>query len=271
MRWIAPILLLTGCIIDVPPFPEFFPEDWGDARFDTEPAVLDWAHRASAPRVHDQVLLPWTVLQADPDRTCPALEIVDGDEEWTADGCTDADGITWEGELTYYPGEEPQLLYDGLSMGFTNNCVGEDRSGTVRFIGQVVLSGDETDREMSALLVERESEGFEGCPELAPDLVWLYSARVRIDEAGVETWEGGGTLGSSEVGVLDATTTDLVLDPAACDTEAASGETVLATDAHEAVIVYDGAEDCDPESTVTWSYDGEDRGEIAGVPRAAGR
>src|SRR5207237_7006940 len=50
-----------------------------------------------------------------------------------------------------------------------------------------------------------------------------------------------------------------------CFSEAHSGTTTLTGGGKTAVITYDGGTDCDEEGTVTWTLDGVDQGEVAGV------
>lgn len=66
-------------------------------------------------------------------------------------------------------------------------------------------------------------------------------------------------------------TTDEQLEDDLCADEALAGETKVTSGGHTITISYDGATDCDPESTVRWAYDGTDRGELSGVDCSTGR
>lgn len=58
-------------------------------------------------------------------------------------------------------------------------------------------------------------------------------------------------------------------DQSVCRDEAISGQTTVSVANGVAVFRYDGETDCDEESTVTWTLDGVDHGEISGVSCAA--
>jgi MYXO-CTERM domain-containing protein len=44
----------------------------------------------------------------------------------------------------------------------------------------------------------------------------------------------------------------------------------MTSEAHEVVITYDGATDCDPDEAARYARDGQDRGTITGITCAAG-
>ena len=82
------------------------------------------------------------------------------------------------------------------------------------------------------------------------------------------TYEGRGTFTIGGFGTVRAETRAEVIDNDVCNSEAASGETILSTDTERIRIVYDGATDCDPTSTVIVEQ-GDERQELAGVQCSA--
>jgi len=99
-------------------------------------------------------------------------------------------------------------------------------------------------------------------------LAFAYSGSQR-EESGRETWNGEGRVGSAADGVYRGTTEAEVRDQSVCGHEAISGKTTVSVANGVAVFRYDGETDCDDESTVTWTLDGVDQGEISGVSCAA--
>jgi len=105
-----------------------------------------------------------------------------------------------------------------------------------------------------------------------------YQGRAIIGDVDVDgdgdtdeiTWSGSGTYGSIRGGKANVRTDAELINDVTCEDEAMSGTTRVSAGGHEIVYTYDGATDCDPESTVTWTFDGVDQGELAGVSCSAG-
>ena len=85
-------------------------------------------------------------------------------------------------------------------------------------------------------------------------------------------YSGSGRYATTSIatGKVDAVTDNEQILGDTCNTEALSGTTTLTTDANEVVITYDGASDCDPESTVTWTLNGAAQGELEDVACSTG-
>jgi MYXO-CTERM domain-containing protein len=64
---------------------------------------------------------------------------------------------------------------------------------------------------------------------------------------------------------VDATTVEEVVDNDVCAGQPVSGTTTLRTEDHTAVIVYDGATDCDPDENARLTVNDEDRGLVGGI------
>lgn len=105
--------------------------------------------------------------------------------------------------------------------------------------------------------------------EPAPEEVYVpvrinYEAHLRD-----KTYDGSGSFTIGGFGSFEAETRAEVVDNDVCGSEAASGETIVRTDSDQLRIVYDGATDCAPTSTVIVER-GEERQELAGVQCSAG-
>lgn len=96
------------------------------------------------------------------------------------------------------------------------------------------------------------------------------------NEPDSSTWNGSGTVGWSGIGKASVSTEDELLTSvtvgfmtggtaAECSYEAMSGSTTIEGDGATAVILYDGATDCDSTSTVTWTLNGANQGEVEGI------
>ena len=74
-----------------------------------------------------------------------------------------------------------------------------------------------------------------------------------------------GSAGSQSSGAIGLSTDNEDFNKVTCPYEASAGSTTITGGGHTAVITYDGATDCSTSSTVTWTYDGIDRGTLFGV------
>ncbi len=191
-------------------------------------------------------------------------------------GCTDAAGKTWSGRATRtgrYLSRTFVGSFEGLQVESTSTC--ED--------GSTVAALDTLEGAASALdrgdgLVEFEIDVRHDRTVLDPGTCALPGVSTTIrrfagtfresggDRArGLEparvVWNGSGILGDSDDGVVEVETIDVVWERSSCDSEPLSGRTVLEAGGHRAVLRHDGAKDCDPAQTVTWTYDGKEMGE----------
>lgn len=193
----------------------------------------------------------------------------------------------------------PPLVEDGEEMVFEGDCIDDGRavSGTVRMVDDRNVDGSVTitlerfeealqvrcdahdvfvERRLDGTLMANEDGSFEmdlriRTNEVDEDCIASEPRDIRIVYAGNDHDEGlsgSGTLSHEVYGTVQAETENQVLGTFSeddCQSEAESGTTTLRANGHEAVITYDGATDCDPEGTVTWTLDGEAKGEFAGV------
>jgi uncharacterized protein (TIGR03382 family) len=85
-----------------------------------------------------------------------------------------------------------------------------------------------------------------------------------------QKWSGKGWIGSASSGKLEVSTVDQILDSETCQHESLSGSTTFKAGKSTVVVTYDGATDCDEDSTAHWSLNGQDQGEMAGIGCSAG-
>ncbi|HEV8323250.1 MAG TPA: hypothetical protein VG389_16660 [Myxococcota bacterium] len=251
--------------------------------------VKTLANTASAPNVFH---LTYLIYRGGGDPSCPVAR---RDEEAAATvvtgGCTDRYGFTWHGTATVVDAPVPgdgDFYYDAFGWDMPYWCGERDVSLTVRFQGAVSVHTTEPRlHEFNVdLAVDRLQYDWRTCAPAPERWGWDYAGSVldgaddedRNGVADVHTWNGSGWVGSDTLGLAEAVTNELVDHPLRCADEALSGKLKLWSGLDCATVLYDGASDCDADSTVTWRYDGADRGELHGVPaitqcavRAVGR
>lgn len=118
---------------------------------------------------------------------------------------------------------------------------------------------------LQAALAPSAEEASAGTPEQQHVRIRMHYEASKRDKV----YEGRGTFSIGGFGSFRAETHAEVVDNDICSSEAASGETILSTDDDRVRILYDGATDCDPTSTVIVER-GAERRELAGVQCSAG-
>lgn len=258
-----PLLLFTfACKPDA----EDILDDLPPAALNTAEAVQYWSS-VSAPNLLLNAYSPLLAVYAAEEQgpvDCP-VGSAEGDVTTYTGGCTDNEGNTWEGTLTVHP---DAIVYTGLELGQPS----EDCPGAVTTLfldGR--LGGDREAEPLSfSLDLAMHIEGPDAsCDPSGGELAILYNGTQRADGE-AELWSGTGRVGDTERGWVDATTTDERLDQSVCPTQAASGQTTLTNGTDVVVITYDGATDCDEQSEVPWSLNGEPQGMLSGVSCAVG-
>ncbi len=241
----------------------------GPGDFDESPGTADdlreWAPSASAPSLYFNAGTPLLIAGlAAEDETCPAI-VEDGTTTTYTGGCTDSSGNEWLGSAV---ASADGVDYDGF--GFTGDveaCPG--MRATFRYHGTMDTSAAVSGGGF-AIDVTMEGEGYDDdCAPRTETIAIQYEGTIE-DGGDADTYQGSGVIGSSLRGYVNVSTEAEVVDMNLCGTEALSGTTTITASGHTAVITYDGATDCDEASTVTWTYDGEDQGELDGVSCSAG-
>jgi hypothetical protein len=221
------------------------------APFAKDEDIQVWATNASAVAVYVHAYEPIGVSDGAltyPDPACP--ETTDDGTTFTIrGGCTDTSGNEWSGEATVTrDGEDRLLTFDGLRGGEDQ----AERNGTVL----LTMTGP-SQREFDADL------------EIGEVTTIDYVGTVEGDYDGRTVWNGGGRVEREgllpPIGTVDATTVEEVVDDEVCAGQPVSGSTTLRTSDHTAVIVYDGATDCDPDQNAQVLVNDEDRRLVGGI------
>ena len=172
------------------------------------------------------------------DPACPVTSD-DGTTVTIHGACTDNKGTMWAGTAT--------VVRDGTARHITLDGYGNDALvGMERTSGRFDVT--ETDNGAHAFDVDvRRSGGIETTIRYTGTVTGAYQGRT--------VWNGSGHISRDGLtinsGSVDAVTVDEVRDDAVCAGQGASGTTTLTSDAHEVVIAYDGATDCDPDAAAT--------------------
>ncbi len=189
-------------------------------------------------------------------------------------GCTDESGREWFGRLTYPVSPTPGVLasgtivYQGFGSSEPTECADRpDATARQLLDGTVEVRSTETGLTFDADIVITNDGVQDDCSEEPVDGAFRYSGTMT--QAGERnTWSGSGSLGSEAIGRYEISTEDEVIDDTVCESEALSGTTTISGD-HVVVVTYDGATDCDEDSTITWTLDGVDQGEASGIQCSA--
>jgi hypothetical protein len=235
---------------------------------------------ASAPNMFSIGVVLLIFPGSDSEDSCP-LVTESGNQQIHQGGCTTSEGTEVFGRAVVTSDDESSTIdYQGFGFGSTQVCKGAEVKTTATYSGSMDVWTTGIGTAAFSLDIEIEASGHHpsSCATVAADAAYEYDGDLSgnedagtIDLQAPTTWSGSGRIGSSGVGALSTTTADELLDATVCGTEAASGTTTLEAGGDVAVITYDGASDCDPESTVSWSLNGVDQGELSEVRCSYGR
>jgi hypothetical protein len=222
--------------------------------------------------------IPGLQIGTNPPPSCPVIT-QSGDTMTVRGDCTDANGKQWFGTVTRQGGDgatETSTTFNGWGSDGAVSCMGmmgqshSRTNGTIRASG---ASGSNTVTFDLDLTIESSGLDETSCMMVDSTIAMQYHGTAATNGSAT-TYNGSGRLGFSSVGVVDASTTDEVIDGTVCHdpasmgnspSEPLSGTTTLRSGSNTAVITYDGATNCDPAGTVTWTYNGTSQGELAGV------
>lgn len=261
------------------------------AQIDTSDRVQPWA-QSSAPQIFAFPVVVAASAAGAMDTSCPMVTR-SGDTTTYRGGCTDRNGRTWYGTLTTVgveissmalaprPARSGSMNFEDFGFSGMETCNGMQVSTQTKFRGiwTVTDAGNNRGNFRVDLIATGTAVNAEtGCMPQNREIAVEYSGSYALsgeDRNGdgspdVQTWNGSGRIGDSGRGRVQAQTTDEVLDPMRCNSEALSGTTTLQSGSSTVVITYDGATDCSMQSTVRWSHNGMDMGELSGVRCAVG-
>ncbi len=248
------------------------------AKIQTADDAKTWA-RMSAPNMYSAGYLPYSLAVLSTqfsDAGCPT-RTDDGTTIRVSGGCTAA-GNTWSGAVVYERARVNGELsdagfgsyrYESFAIEGNTTCDGGTGVSKTTYDGTLSLTGTSDAREFK-LDVRMANGGIASgvCAAPAQSAAYAYSGTANGPNERT-TWNGSGRAGSTTIGVADVSTKDEVISSAECGSEAASGATTVTAGSTKLVITYDGATKCDTTSTVKWSLNGVDQGELTGVSCAA--
>jgi hypothetical protein len=190
-------------------------------------------------------------------------------------GCTDDNGRVWFGSATSVGNSATggTVTYDGFGYDGMTTCMTMMYPQHIQFDGTLTQNIGTPNTFRVDVTTSSDGVNSMTCVTASGKSAVVYSGSFTptgVDMNGDGTpdgklWEGSGQFGNTLTGKVSATTVDEVVDNNVCSHEAASGTTTVTAGTDVAVITYDGATDCNTMSTVTWTLDGADQGEITGV------
>lgn len=252
-----------------------------DAKLTADPAVAKVWSIASAPSLLSYAELGAATNQTD---NCPIItKSPDGTQMTVEGGCRIVepdDGETFDltGKIvaTIDPATMKATSVEYLAWGWdgAGTCKnGQPGTSRVRYDGTF---SELADGSFSIDLRDDMSIPDDNCINHPLTLVTSYDGTVSppFNVDGPRTWNGRGrvtVLGDhAGAGTADVETINELTDYDQCANESMSGVTRIRANGHTIELAYDGATDCDDTSTVRWSFDGVDQGEIEGVSCGAG-
>jgi hypothetical protein len=201
---------------------------------------------------------------------CPSVTTLGDETVYSGDGCTLADGSTLHGKavITVIATDVRSVAYD--QYGVAKQCPDPGNIEVSRTTGTMTYTRAAPGAGSFVLAIEL---GRANCAGERSRLAYDYQGSVagtetaawEIDPNALMIFNGSGRVGLSTVGAADAVTVRQIVDRPSCGPEVTSGTTTLSSLGDTAVITYDGANDCDETSTVRWTLNGADQGELAGV------
>jgi hypothetical protein len=139
------------------------------------------------------------------------------------------------------------------------DCSGQMVDTKLVYDGTFNVTANGSTKQFTVDLTSTSSGSDTSCVTMTGSSATSYSGTVTDN-----TWNGSGDTGNSTQGKVHGETKDEVLS-GPCSSEAQSGTTTLTSGSNTVIITYDGATKCDQSSTVKWSLNGTDMGELTGV------
>ncbi|KFE72087.1 MYXO-CTERM sorting domain-containing protein [Hyalangium minutum] len=272
-------LSLTGCGGDGGAAEEL--DSYKEAKLESGDDVKQWSGSASAVTIFFFSMTPMIAAdlsqQGENAINCPEV-ITEGSKKTYKGGCTDKSGKTWFGTaVTESFNQETSTVglirYEGFGYGSPKTCGGgQTASSSLKVDGEIKGEGTQSTSKPTFDINFRMELG-----SVNEDDCTLKSNTMLIDYEGSfepmgdgQKWNGKGRIGSASIGKVEVSTVDQVLDTEACLNESLSGSTTLKAGKNTVVVTYDGATDCDDDSTAHWSLNGQDQGKMAGIGCSAG-
>jgi uncharacterized protein (TIGR03382 family) len=246
------------------------------AKLENSDDVKQWSGSASAPKIFFFALTPILMVdlaqQIGGDTSCPEV-ITEGSKKTYKGGCTDKAGKQWFGTAVSESLDREQanlglIRYEGFGFEGTETCGGQTVPSSLKADGEI--QGESDGKLTLDINLRLDINGVQDdCTQQSGTLAFDYVATMEKAASG-QKWNGKGWIGSSAHGKLEASTVDQVIDQQVCQYEATSGTSSLKSGKDTVVVTYDGASDCDKESTAQWSLNGQGQGELAGLGCSTG-
>ena len=208
---------------------------------------------------------------------CPAMTETSDGFVVEGGGCSTDDGAVWTGRIVAsgLPGPESAgmqpssgkgtIEYEALTIESPSECATATATSRITLDGRLDMETSGAGFDFDLRLEVSGSGLDDDCDDIGNAAgVYEYSGSRREDGT-QDIWNGSGVIGNSVTGSYEVETVDEVLDSDVCSSEALSGTTTVTAGSDVAVFTYDGASDCDEASTITWTFNGADRGELEGV------
>lgn len=214
--------------------------------------------------------------------TCPT--VTESGSSTVYEGGCSSNGTTWTGTATVRASSGGQdIQYEAFGSMTITSCGGAGYETEIVWTGHLDLGGTPSSSTFdSDVRADLDGIDEDDCSASVGSVGIDYRGSFSEVDEDTMIFDGSGAFGFDLVsgggagyveGRVDAGTTDEVVvttitsdtSGALCQTEALSGTTTFEGDGHTTVITYDGATDCDAASTVTWTLDGADQGEVSGV------
>lgn len=202
---------------------------------------------------------------------CP-VRTESGDTTTLMGGCIDEDGAEWYGRVTFptnlnvaATNVSGAVVYEGFGSDSSAGCADRPDGRRRQLIdGTVTVTRTDARLDFDIDIATTISGVGEDCSNLDEEGGLRYTGQALTPTGEGQTWSGSGIFGSDRFGRYDLVTEDELIDGNRCEHEPLSGTTTV-TGSDVVVVTYDGATDCDEESTVTWTLNGVDQGERAGI------
>jgi len=254
-------------------------DSYKEAKLESSDDVQPWSGSASAATIFFSSMTIMLVAdlahQGDDATNCPEV-ITEGAKKTYRGGCTDESGKTWFGTAVTeeFSQEETSLgviRYEGFGYESTKPCGGQTAASSLKVDGEIKGEGSKNSSKPTFDINFRMavSSVSDDCTVKSDTLIIDYAGGFEKLGNG-QKWRGKGWIGTASRGKLEVSTEEQIIDTQACLHESISGSTTLKSGKNTVVVTYDGATDCDEDSTAHWSLNGQDQGEMAKIGCSAG-
>jgi hypothetical protein len=202
--------------------------------------------------------------------TCPTIEgtfpedgLPEEDIVVTGNGCTNEEGVIYDGSFVY---NALGITYDDYSTMQMPSEECPDVSSKSTYNGGSIM--DMATARIEVLLHIQTEETGEDCSLSAGDIMINGNLSMEDEASGGSLVNGEMTFLFTESSAslwFDVITEDERLNSEICETEPISGTNTITNDSDTMVYTFDGETDCDEEPTQMLSINGAEATEVEGV------